>query len=301
MSNFVTEAKYGGESFSSDEQTRLFLLKKSLSVTLARFYTFAGRIKDHSIECNDNGVPFYEAFAHYNYQFEDVFRKPDIDKLTARDSTDDYVIPDFVAAAESLPPPIPHVSPKSMRSEMIKILFDEQRVAKLFAFDASTIASLKAKAVSDSVQVPTRVEVVSAAIWKCAMVASGNERRSSRLAHNVNIRKRLVPPLPNHCVGNVVTPATACKGENDGSDLPTLVTCIRKTLSELSSKYMDYKKNRDEAILAIPYDTAELFAAIFRGEIDLHISSLCGYQFYVDFGWGKPSWVSRIQDFGTNA
>ncbi|XP_016484134.2 epi-neemfruitin B 7-O-acetyltransferse L7AT-like [Nicotiana tabacum] len=186
-----------------------------------------------------------------------------------------------------------------MKFDVPKILFDKKLVAKFIAFDASTITSLKAKAVSDSVQMPTRVEVVSAVIWKCAMVASGNETRLSKLGHNVNIRKRLVPPLPNHCVGNVVTPATARKGENDVSDLPTLVACIRKALSEISSKYMDYKQSRDEAILAIPYDTAEFFAARFRGEIDTHIISLCSYQFYdVDFGWGKPSWVSLIRDFG---
>nr|XP_009796818.1 PREDICTED: BAHD acyltransferase At5g47980-like [Nicotiana sylvestris] len=152
-----------------------------------------------------------------------------------------------------------------MKFDVPKDLFDKKLVAKFIAFDASTITSLKAKVVSDSVQMPTRVEVVSAVIWKCAMVASGNETRLSKLVHNVNIRKRLVPPLPNHCVGNVVTPATS----------------------------------RDEAILAIPYDSAEFFAACSRGEIDIHTISLCSYQFYdVDFGWGKPSWVSLIRSFG---
>ncbi|XP_009778572.1 vinorine synthase-like [Nicotiana sylvestris] len=337
------------------ESSRLLLLKKSLSEILARFYPFAGRIKDNSVECNDDGVPFYEAFAH-NYRLEDVLRKPayvnqkflpttveegslmpdsalypllvqvtifecggmaigirashkvaDCATLctlinawsTIARGNIEVVVPEFVAAAKFLPPPIPHVQPKPINFDVRKILFDKKLVAKFIAFDASTITSLKAKAVSDSVQMPTRVEVVSAVIWKCAMVASGNETRLSKLGHNVNIRKRLVPPLPNHCVGNVVTPATARKGENDVSDLPTLVACIRKALSEISSKYMDYKQSRDEAILAIPYDTAEFFAARFRGEIDTHIISLCSYQFYdVDFGWGKPSWVSLIRDFG---
>ncbi|XP_075109296.1 vinorine synthase-like [Nicotiana tabacum] len=159
-------------------------------------------------------VPFYKAFAHYNYQFEDIHRKPDIHKcflpssveegslmpdsalypllvqvtvfecggmaigirashkitdcatlctlinawsVTARDRADDCVVTEFVAAAESLPPPIPYVQPKSNKLEPIKVFFDRQRVAKIFAFDASTIASLKAKAVSDFVQMPTRV------------------------------------------------------------------------------------------------------------------------------------------------
>nr|XP_016514861.1 PREDICTED: vinorine synthase-like [Nicotiana tabacum] len=32
-------------------------------------------MSDNSVECNDDGVPFYEAFAH-NYRLENVLRKP---------------------------------------------------------------------------------------------------------------------------------------------------------------------------------------------------------------------------------
>ncbi|XP_009606423.1 vinorine synthase-like [Nicotiana tomentosiformis] len=352
---------YGGEEARAANSSRLLVLKKSLSETLARFYPFAGRIKNNSIECNDDGVPFYEAFAH-NYQLEDVLRKAaDVNKKflpstveearsllpdsalyppllvqvtffecgsmaigicashkvadratlctlisawsTIARGSPDYLVPEFVAAAKFLPPPISHVPPKPIMPEVIiKVLFDKQRVTKIFAFDASTITSLKGKAVSGSVQAPTHVEVVSALIWKCAMVVSGNEiRRLSQLVHNVNIRKRLVPPLPNHSVGNVVAISTSCKGEKDGSDLLTLVTCIRKALSEMSSEFAD-KQNQEEAILTIPYVNAEFAAARFGGEIEIiHMSSLCGYQFYdVDFGWGRPSWVNPIKDIGIN-
>ncbi|XP_019226718.1 PREDICTED: vinorine synthase-like [Nicotiana attenuata] len=167
--------------------------------------------QDHSIldHLNDDGVPFYEAFAH-NYRLEDVVRKPaDVNKkflpITVEDGSllpdsalypllvqvtffecggmaigicashkiadratlctlisawstiargsPDYLVPEFVAAAKFLPPPIPHVLSKPIMPEvLIKVFFDKQRVTKFFAFDASTIASLKAKAVSDSVQ-----------------------------------------------------------------------------------------------------------------------------------------------------
>ncbi|XP_070021364.1 vinorine synthase-like isoform X2 [Nicotiana sylvestris] len=317
----------GGELYSYEQarsvhSSRLLLLKKSLSQTLARFYPFAGRIKYNLVECNDDGVPLYEAFAH-NYQLEDVLRKPaDVNKKflpstvedgsllldsalypllvqvtffecggmaigicashkvadratlctlisawsTIARGSPDNLVPEFVAAAKFLPPPIPHVPPKPIMPEVIiKVFFDKQRVTKFFAFDASTIASLKAKAVSDSVQAPTRVEVVSALIWKCAMVASGNEiRRLSQLVHNVNIRKR-------------------------------------KALSEMTSEFAD-KQNQEEAILTISYANAEFVAARFGGEIEIiHMSSLCGYQFYdVDFGWGRPSWVNPIKEIGIN-
>lgn len=321
--------------------SRLLVLKKSLSETLAHFYPFAGRIKGNSIECNDEGAPFYEAFAH-NYEFKDVLRNLDLIKdflpntvvsplfhsstlypllaqvtlfkcggmaicicafhkiadgatlyglanawaKTAQDSSND--LPEFVAAAKFLPPPIPHVSNEpTLQFEFTNFYFNEQRVSKLFTFDASTITSLRAKAVSDDVPVPTRVEAVLAMIWKCVITAG-----ASKLVNLVNLRRRFVPPLPDHCVGNVVGVATACKGENDdGSDLATLVNCIRKSLSQLSSKYVE-KQSRDEAIFAIPCDFMEITERQIRGEIALQVSSLCGYNIYVDFGWGKPSWVS---------
>ncbi|MCD9640358.1 hypothetical protein HAX54_025634 [Datura stramonium] len=356
----------GGGSYSYEQaravnSSKLLVLKKSLSEILARFYPFAGRIKGNSVECNDDGVPFYEAFAH-NYQFEDIHRKLEVVKhflpvasheddpstlfhdaafcpllvqvttfecggmtigmyashkvvdgatlytlvntwaVAARRSSPDCVVPELVAAAKFLPPPIPYVPQEpnnKWMAEIIKFFYNEQRVTKLFAFDVSTIASLKAKAVSDDVPVPTRTDVLSAVIWKCFMVASGIERRSTRLTHSVNIRKRFVPPLPDHCVGNAVAVSTTCKGENDGTDLRTLVTCIRKSLLELCSKYVD-KQSRDEAILAIHNDCIDLTEVLLRGETTLNISSLCGSQFYVDFGWGKPSWLSVNQTTGRN-
>ncbi|XP_055808232.1 stemmadenine O-acetyltransferase-like [Solanum dulcamara] len=176
---------------------------------------------------------------------------------TAQGSSND--LPEFVSAAKYLPPPIPHVSNKpTLQFEFTNFYYNEQSVSKLFTFDASTITSPRAKAVSDDVPVPTRVEA----------------------------------PLPDHCVGNVVGVATACKGENDdGSDSATLVNCIRKSFSQLSSKYVE-KQSRDEAIFAIPCDFMEITERQILGEIALQLSSLCGYNIYVDFDWGKPSWVS---------
>ncbi|KAK4378100.1 hypothetical protein RND71_004396 [Anisodus tanguticus] len=152
---------------------------------------------------------------------------------------------------------------------------------------------------SDDVPVPTRVEVVSALIWKCVM-ATGTLTRSTKLANLANIRKRFVPPLPNHCVGNAVAVTTTCEVENiDGDYLATLVTCITKSLLELSSKYVE-EHSRNEAISAIPYDFIELSKAQIRGEVAIQVSSLCGYELYVDFGWGKPLWVSPNPRIGTN-
>ncbi|XP_059298085.1 tabersonine-19-hydroxy-O-acetyltransferase-like [Lycium ferocissimum] len=206
---------------------------------------------------------------------------------------------ELVAAAKFLPPTMLHVSNgPTLQSEFTKFFGNEQCVPKLLTFDVSTIALLRAKAVSDDVPRPTHVEVVSALIWKCVM-ASANSG-SSKLANLVNIRKRFVPPLPNHCVGNAVAVATTCKVKNiDGDYLATLVTCIRNSLLELSSKYVE-KQSRDEAILAIPYEFIELSEVQILGEVVMQVSSLCGYELYVDFGWGKPLWVSPNPRIGAN-
>nr|UUR57724.1 ASAT4 [Nicotiana acuminata] len=53
--------------------TRLKQLKKSLSQVLAHYYPLAGRLgkNNTSVDCNDEGVPFIEAFVH-NQRLEDI-------------------------------------------------------------------------------------------------------------------------------------------------------------------------------------------------------------------------------------
>ncbi|PON44116.1 Transferase, partial [Parasponia andersonii] len=45
------------------------------------------------------------------------------------------------------------------------------------------VTNLKAKAVSDQVKQPTRVEVITALIWKCAINASRLSSRSNSKLH----------------------------------------------------------------------------------------------------------------------
>ncbi|KAL7207296.1 hypothetical protein ACSBR1_029288 [Camellia fascicularis] len=81
-----------------------------------------------------------------------------------------------------------------------------------FAFDASAITTLKVKAASNSVQNPTQVEAVSAFMWKCAMAASEETHgfpKPSLLSHVVNLRRRTMPPLTEHSIGNLIWIASA--------------------------------------------------------------------------------------------
>lgn len=58
--------------------SRLNHLKKSLSQILAHYYHLAGRLRNNSasVDCNDEGVPFLEAFVH-NQRLEDILKNPD--------------------------------------------------------------------------------------------------------------------------------------------------------------------------------------------------------------------------------
>ncbi|KAK9181875.1 hypothetical protein WN944_025016 [Citrus x changshan-huyou] len=68
-------------------------------------------------------------------------------------------------------------------------------ITKRFVFDASNIAALRAKVASASVPKPTRVEAVTALIWKCTIAASRSIRGFPRLSltvHSMNLRKMAI-------------------------------------------------------------------------------------------------------------
>lgn len=80
---------------------------------------------------------------------------------------------------------------------------EEERVEKRFIISASKVRALKALVAADSgVQNPTRSEVVSALIYKCAAISTNNVAnylggsfKHSQLVHISNLRKIISPPL----------------------------------------------------------------------------------------------------------
>ncbi|KAF3622411.1 hypothetical protein FXO38_31306 [Capsicum annuum] len=66
--------------------SRLKRLKKSLSEILAHYYPLAGRLRSNNstcVDCNDEGVPFLEAFLH-NQLLEDILNNPHENYKTAK-------------------------------------------------------------------------------------------------------------------------------------------------------------------------------------------------------------------------
>ncbi|XP_038686474.1 BAHD acyltransferase BIA1-like [Tripterygium wilfordii] len=325
-----------------DVKKRCHVLKTSLSKTLALYYPFAGRIKDHiSIDCNDEGATFIET--RVNCLLSDVLQNPNPDQFKeflppefeqsvaigtgnlllvqanffecggmaiavclshkiadgttyttfmkvwasiAREASEVVHLELFAGA--TLFPPIDYKLPSNVNFLLFK---DKSRISKRFIFTASNIDALKAKITSASVQQPTRVEAITALIWKCAMTASrsikGTCSTPSLCTLSVNLRKRLSTPLSEYLIGNIVSGITVEFSETK-IELQSLVIKLRKELKEL-------KVNREEIS-----DTINKMLEIatsgkgIGGVVDTYsFSSWCRMPLYeTDFGWGKPLWIS---------
>ncbi|KAJ4702265.1 vinorine synthase-like [Melia azedarach] len=174
-------------------------------------------------------------------------------------------------------------------------------ITKRFVFDASAIAEIKARAISSRVTVPTRVEAVSAFIWKCFMAVSKakhGSQRPSLLTHLVNLRRRMSPPLSKNSVGNFLWIAAAKCVSMQKVELPYLVNELRDAISKLDSDFV--KKLRSDVGNSVMCESLkEINEICSKDEVDyIGFTSWCKFGFYeTDFGWGKPIWVSG---FGLN-
>ncbi|PQM37723.1 vinorine synthase [Prunus yedoensis var. nudiflora] len=154
---------------------------------------------------------------------------------------------------------------------------------------------------------PTRVLVLSALIWKCAMEALskssniplGSRPSSFKLA--MDLRRRFEPPLPQTLGGNavanifVIATPSLLKGQEESDDetidLKDLVAKLRKGLEQQNATYPT----------KLPFDSNEAWKRDqeyekLRRNVDMYhlcSGSWCRFSFYeADFGWGKPAWVS---------
>ncbi|XP_050370535.1 BAHD acyltransferase At5g47980-like [Argentina anserina] len=202
-------------------------------------------------------------------------------------TTDHPVLPvEFGVAASHYPPQDFLNSPKPDMK-----FIRRKCTTKRFVFDASRLTALKSKAASASVPNPTRVEVVSALIWKCAMEASRSNLgsiRPSLWCQAVNMRRRSGQAFTENILGNFVWYFAAITVESE-VDLQSLVTKFRKSIE-------DYKVNYPNGLPAEDayQSIKESGNSWAKRGIDNYIcSSWCWFPFYeTNFGWGKPYWVS---------
>lgn len=207
----------------------------------------------------------------------------------------DTAEPEFLQAS-LVPPPegIPIAVPPTDLGGKVKCK------SSRLVFNAQKIADLKSNAASETVPNPTRVEAITALIWKCAMKAAtqkttpfSNPPNLSVMSQTVNLRKRLTPPSPEYSIGNLVGNFVTNPIPPAEKDLKGLVELLRDGIREFNKNGINRYEGKD-CFVKIIEGLQQSGALFMRDDVAFYISSSWSrFGLYeMDFGWGKPVWVS---------
>lgn len=180
-----------------------------------------------------------------------------------------------------------------------RVIFSKEKLAKLKELYTSSAPAAGSKVLAnrDDDGPPTRVELVSAFIWKhfiemhkhkTKTAGTGGSGKMVAAVHAVNLRPRINPALPDHVFGNIWRHTLAMPKEESGYH--SLVGQLRTSIKTINSNYVKSKVQTGDEYIKIFKNLAELY---FKGEVELcNFSSWCRFPVYeVDYGWGKPLWV----------
>ncbi|KAK2992526.1 hypothetical protein RJ640_002420 [Escallonia rubra] len=222
---------------------------------------------------------------------------------------DKAICPDYTTASQLFPP-------REALESLFKGRFTTKGkgVRRRFVFDANAIAALKGIVTSrDLLRKPSSVTVVSGFIWKCVMAAASKvalgSKQTSILAFAVDMRPRMVPPLKLNCTGNMVWQAIASFNRahppsSKETELSDLVSLLREAVAKIDGEYTKNLQG-DEGLRAMSIYREEvegMFSKDHDAITSYMFSSWCNFGFNeVDFGWGKPIWVSNIGGNGSSA
>ncbi|KAK0582456.1 hypothetical protein LWI29_025844 [Acer saccharum] len=205
----------------------------------------------------------------------------------------DVIVPNFEAGILFPPTDTPVVKLPSLSKTTSQV------VTKRFVLNASTISKLKA-----DVMTPSTTEVVIALIWR-AQINAAQARygflRTSLLSVAVNLRGKTFKKVPENCCGNIYTVGTA-RFEADETRMGSLNVFVDQVRDAVRNTIVEFGKQKEEDedgffSKLIMKPCIELDEQVRKGEGDIHrFSSLRNFPSYeVDFGWGKPAWVSLVQ------
>ncbi|XP_022135273.1 vinorine synthase-like [Momordica charantia] len=177
-----------------------------------------------------------------------------------------------------------------------KVILNDKIVTKRFVFDKANIAALRREAAAGSLEKPpTRVEAVSAFLWKRFMEINRNSEQENEkiyaAIHAVNLRGKMDPPLPPNSSGNLWWFAIAVAEVEMKKRHQYLVKQIRNAIEEIDS---DLVRNLQQA--GVPphmWSKTGKHGHPAAGEVEFcNFTSWCRFPVYeADFGWGKPTWV----------
>ncbi|CAM9001290.1 unnamed protein product [Rhodiola kirilowii] len=341
-SNGVDETCY--DHVKASEKS--IMLRRSLSVTLSRFYPLAGRFKDESmIECNDEGAEFLEARVNcrlsevydvggqLNMELLSKFVPAEIESKEAFTGclflaqlsffecggialgmSISHKIADGASLGAlvtswvietvgvDVPPVVPQfdaadVFPSvdfSISLPLVKMP-ESKCTTRRFVFENSKIYKLRSEASCEAVPRPSRVEALTAFLWKCCMKASRINSngliKPSVMGQTVDLRNR-VAPLSDLSFGNLVIPFTVYAGDSE-LKLNELVESIRTRMTDFLKNRVE--KLRNKGGMSEICETYQMgMDMVFSEEIDFYcFSSAVRFLpwYLVDFGWGAPCWA----------
>ncbi|XP_059451842.1 BAHD acyltransferase At5g47980-like [Corylus avellana] len=220
----------------------------------------------------------------------------------ARGADDQLFRPDFTTASTLFPP----IDVESLiGSNRVTLAYNKEAscVTRRFVFDANALASLTAKARSEYVPNPTRYESLSALIWMCLMRSSNLPTGPCFVEHAVDVRRRVGEPLSAYSMGNAVIVASgvyhhhhhheSAAADTDIVRLQELVTIVSQSIEEVNVDFLTSLRG-EQGFLSILVYAKGLAEMLQKGEPESYgFTNWCNFGFKeVDFGWGKPVWVS---------
>ncbi|KAL1531700.1 shikimate O-hydroxycinnamoyltransferase [Salvia divinorum] len=182
-------------------------------------------------------------------------------------------------------PPLPSPSPwPSMHPEVLsektvmrRLVFDKEKVERIWKLEASR----------SEVKDPTRVEAVSALLWRsfiAALKKAGTGTTSFPTAQVVNLRPRA--GLPDGAFGNCIVGAAAALSLGEGED-GDVVSRLRAAIRGVEDGFVNGVV-KDEKLLRMMHE----FSDALREPGSCVFVSWVRFGLYeADFGWGKPSRV----------
>ncbi|XP_020520353.1 BAHD acyltransferase At5g47980, partial [Amborella trichopoda] len=158
----------------------------------------------------------------------------------------------------------------------------EPLVTHVFVFEPQTIKSLKASCMVLGI-VPTTVEAVSILIWR----SISKDGQPSGLAHVINIRQALEPPLPEGSFGNVVLGTFAEDRSGSGGN----EEMVRAAIRSVDKEYVKKVRGRPMGLV----ESMARMMELWRDEGTAFVGLTSWYRFPIygnDLGWGRPVWAS---------